>query len=528
MAVLCRCARNCFNCPVCTAPLTVTTLESTADSSGQQGPWILACGYCMWTTLDVGIQFHKPTNIRSQLAKIYEEASGNVKRLSKLGSELKSPPSTMSSGERTDSPDWDDKTPRTETPTPQTQEQVELDPHTRFAALKRFYSKQIEESSVSATDPFSSDFGAVFSSPSALNRIMSIYASSTHFYGGGRKAKSKPPIMREALTPAEGLKIASAEKDRAIIEQIHSHEVTWDDILSTEQRAFQSPDARLVDDLRPLPVLLRTKRSKRCKSCKHILVKPEVKPASTRFRIRLIALSYIPLTTIRPLNFTPLPGQTVSATSALQINMEALAPQRPIQYLLTLKNHMFDPVRVTLATPSVTPGRVQSKVTILCPQFDIGANSDVWDEALQSGSTTGISATSALSKTAGASPGEKVAEAGKVWDKGRNWTTVVVEVVPGTLPGTSPYGMSSDQAKDDEPLEEDEDLLEIPVFVRLEWDSDSHMDSDHHHHHHHHQSDKRHGRDKSTDEGSDKPEAATRELAYWMVLGVGRISSKVI
>ncbi|KAL1964117.1 hypothetical protein VTN77DRAFT_7535 [Rasamsonia byssochlamydoides] len=559
-----RCARNCFNCPICTAPLAVTTLENTSENGTQQGPWILACGYCMWTTLDIGIKFHKPTNIRAQLAKFYEES----------GPDLKSPLSTGFTSAKLDSPVWEEeKSQETSSPTPEEEgEQVSLDPHSRFAALKRFYQKQIEETSVSATDPLGTDFGAAFSSPSALNRIMSLYTSSTlgGLYGGGaKKAKSKPPVMREALTAAEGLKIASPDSERATIEKMASEDCGWDGVLSMEQRQFQSPDARFVEDLRPLPVLLRTKRSKRCKACKHILVKPEFKPASTRFRIRLIALSYIPLPTLRPLVPTPYPGQypgisTTTTTIPQQPppppNLDALPPNKPIQYLLTLKNHMFDPVRVTLATPSVTPGRVASKVTILCPQFDLGANSDVWDEALQAPPTNTTSTTAGTDRyssrpgaagAAGAAAAagigfEKVAEAGKVWDKGRNWTTVVLEVVPGPLPGSSSSSSSSsdehsdnddddddndnddndsdsdtqDQDHDTSPLREDEDVLEIPVFVRLEWDSENQMmDQDH-------PSSGRGagGGGGGSGGGGQKPELVKRELAYWMVLGVGRIA----
>jgi dynactin-4 len=216
-----------------------------------------------------------------------------------------------------------------------------------------------------------------------------------------------------------------------------------------------------------------------------------------------------------------------------------------VQLLLTLKNHMFDTVRFTLATPSVTPGRVASKVTILCPQFDIGANSDVWDEALQGANASGDQR---LSRAGGLGAYEKVAEAGKVWDKGRNWTTVVLEVVPGTLPGGStgatarkrarrPGGGStasergedsnddSDEDDDDEDelpaaldwsgqsqdpnqqLQPDEDVLEIPVFVRMEWDSDNQIDQE---------------------QSRQTSDTVKRELAYWMVLGVGRITREIV
>ncbi|EED19962.1 dynactin Arp1 p62 subunit RO2, putative [Talaromyces stipitatus ATCC 10500] len=531
-----RCARNCFNCPVCTAPLSVTTLENTIENSAQQGPWILSCGYCMWTTLDIGIKFSKPTNIRSQLSKMYEEKGhgGSV-----LTGDTKSSLSMGGNLEELESPttaEAEDK----EEPLAQVQhDHTELDTNARFAALKRFYTKQIEDASVSATDPLASDFGAAFSSPSALSRIMSIYTSSSHLYGGGaKKAKSKPPVMREALTPAEGIKVTTGAKERTVINRMASDDCTWDDILSKEQRAFQDPEARFMEELRPLPVLLRTKRSKRCKSCKHILVKPEFKPASTRFRIRLIALSYIPLPTIRPLMPAALPGQSVSATSLLQPNLDSLTPLRPIQYLLTLKNHMFDPVNVTLATPSITPGRIGSKVTILCPQFDLGANSDVWDEALQAGPAAPTSSsiatlTSSAGRAGTIAGSERVAEAGKVWEKGRNWTTIVIEVVPEVLPGTEQPGVQGNAGKkkdpenegddeDDIQLREDEDVLEIPIFVHLEWDSENQMDQD-----------DGAGGDKSSlrerGGGSDaqNPDSIKRELAYWMVLGVGRISPKL-
>ncbi|RHZ74474.1 hypothetical protein CDV55_108577 [Aspergillus turcosus] len=414
----------------------------------------------------------------------------------------------------------------------------------RFSALKTFYKDQIAATSTSPTDPLGTDFGPGFASPGALNRIMSLYAASSrlsNLYGGAnKKPKSKPPVMREALTASEGLKVPAPDAEDAIIRRIASEECGWDGVASIEQRMFQSPDARFVEDLLPLPVLLRTKRSKRCKSCKHILVKPEFKPQSTRFRIRLIALSYIPLPTLRPLALAPptsLPSIS-SSTSSSTPNLDALPPLKPIQLLLTLKNHMFDPVRVTLATPSVTPGRVATKVTILCPQFDIGANSDVWDEALQG--TAGGDQRS--SRSGGMNLGyEKVAEAGKVWDKGRNWTTVVLEVVPGKLPGGNlgirrgqPLGDDDDgdadssrsidddgdnnnnnasldwsgQARDPRnQLQPDEDVLEIPVFVRMEWDSENQME-------------------QAAGKGQNS-DTVKRELAYWMVLGVGRITAEL-
>ena len=456
-----RCARNCFNCPSCTSPLSVTAIANAENASSQNGPWILSCGYCMWSSLDIGIKFNKPTNIRAQLASLKKGHERTPK------DEMKSRLSSFTALDDRESGSVDEEdSPRT----PTYPSMTNLDHESRFKALKTFYRDQIAETSSSPTDPLmGSDLGGYYGSPSALNRIMSLYTSGVSGLGSSsKKPKTKPPVMREAVTEAEGLLVPPDGVENAAIQKMATE--GWESIASMEQRLVQRPGTQFVDDLLPLPVLLRTKRSKRCKSCKHILVKPEFKPQSTRFRIRLIALSYIPLTNLRPL-LPPVP--------AAPPNLEVLEPNKPVQFLLTLKNHMFDPVKVTLATPSSTPGRVNTKVTILCPEFDVGANTDVWDEALQSGN--------APDPRSSRSGFEKVAEAGKVWDKGRNWTTVAMEVVPGSLVGLP----------GDPQLKEDEDVLEIPIFVRIEWEGEAGAEHD--------------------------VDTVKREVAYWMVLGVGRI-----
>ena len=86
----------------------------------------------------------------------------------------------------------------------------------------------------------------------------------------------------------------------------------------------------------------------------------------------------------------------------------------------------------------------------------------------------------------------KVAEAGKVWEKGRNWTSVVVEVGVVDVGGVD--GGDGQECWGDE----DEDVLEIPVFVRVEWEAEV--------------------EEKGKEGGKEK-----RELAYWVVMGVGRV-----
>ena len=306
---------------------------------------------------------------------------------------------------------------------------------------------------------------------------MSLYTGRSF----GKKDTGKYSLMRESADYSEGLRIMDPAYDDEVIQKLSTE--GWTGTASVTQRAEQRLSSMFTGDLRPVPPLLRTKRSKRCRACRHLLVKPEQKVQSTRFRIRLVALSCIPTISLKPLQPSP-------STELPVVNLKAIPPLRSSQFLLTLKNPLFDAVKVTLATPAQTPGRYGHKVTILCPDFDIGSNVDQWDEALGDGKNRRSSKIFSISKDeyAGGESG-RVAEAGKVWEKGRNWTTVVVEIVCAAI-------------AESEELEEDEDVLEIPLFVRMEWEADL----------------EREGKDEAKNEKREK-----RELAYWTLIGVGRV-----
>lgn len=66
---------------------------------------------------------------------------------------------------------------------------------------------------------------------------------------------------------------------------------------------------------------------------------------------------------------------------------------------------------------------------------------------------------------------------------------MAVEIVPGFL---------------EERLEEDEDVLEIPVFVRIEFESEV-------------------GEERGVGDERGRGERERREEAFWVVVGVGRI-----
>lgn len=376
-----------------------------------------------------------------------------------------------------------------------------------FQNLNMFYKSQLADSSEFSGGPL---HDINYASPSSISRLL-------HLYGPGKKSKrTKPKPMREALTAEEGLQVFDPTSEDDVLKRMQ--EEGWESTTSTSQKSFQERHSpRFTTDLRPVATLLRTKRSKRCKTCRTLLARPEPKVTSNRYKLRVLALNNIPKVSIRSLTSSPpITASThplVSTTSLTApnagFNYNKLLSGNTYQFLLTLTNPLFDAIRVTLATPAITPGRIQTRVTILCPRFEVGANTDVWDEALNS---------SALQKRKSVMPGAsldqadgvKQVEAGKIWDKGRNWSSVVVEVVPGILPGTVGYSSpvnTPEEAKNATELEPDEENCEIPIFVRLEYDAEATGDAG----------------EKSTTlktgEGKER-----REVAFWSVLGAGRIT----
>ncbi|KAI9679741.1 MAG: hypothetical protein M1817_004755 [Caeruleum heppii] len=470
-----RCNRNCYNCPVCTSPLSVNALGPPSSDGAIGAPWVLLCPYCHWTTADVGITFTKPSNISGQLEDLRRKHGKGRSRL-----ELVSGDAGFGTGGHVDAG-----------VSSKSEEFTEEDLEKRFADLKAFYTSQLADdpSTVSSLDLRG---GHGYGSPNALSRIMGLYGGLGGY--GSKKPKAKAEPMREALSPDEGLKVIS-DQDPLIREM---SDVGWDGTTSLTQRHGINSAARF-----PSYVITRHDCS----------VVPAGLTDTQSYSSHPDAPPHKALQTLS--NMSPHPRQTrvqgangsiqdasPRATVPWEVVTPALRPFTTTQCLLTFKNPLFDPISVTLATPTQTPGPMSCKTTILCPQFGVGANTDVWDEAL--GSATTATSNSDLRRKKEGSSGdgqERQAEAGKVWEKGRNWTSVVLEVVPG-----------SQQSEADEEPGEDDDVLEIPVFVRVDWEVDAAMGS---------------GTEAVSGDGEAagaKDRKERRELAYWTVLGVGRVA----
>ena len=432
-------------------------MNADSEKRAVSSPWILTCGFCNWSSLDIGWQFETNKNMHQQIARF------------KSGEQPKSISTTPADFSKSIG-----RGPSSETE-PTSLSVLDNDPDAAFSSIRSFYSAQLSASN--PTDPLLTPSGGYnYNSPSSLARIMSLYTGRSF----GKKDTGKSSVMRESGDVSEGLNITDPTSDDKAIQKLRTE--GWSGTASMAQQSEQPQVTMFVDDLRPMGPLLRTKRSKRCRACRHLLVRPEQKVQSTRFRIRLVASNYIPTISLKPLQPSPSTGLPLT-------DLKAIPPLQPSQFLLTLRNPLFDAVKITLATPAQTSGRYSHRVTVLCPEFDIGSNVDQWDEALGDEKSRRSSKPFSASKVEYVGgEGGRVAEAGKVWEKGRNWTTVVVEVVCANI------AESLD-------LEEDEDVLEIPVFVRIEWEADL----------------EREGKD---DEKGDKEK---RELAYWTVVGVGRV-----
>jgi dynactin-4 len=466
-----RCARNCYNCPSCTSPLHVTQTEKQAtgleDGAAGEEAYLLFCQYCDWTTLDIGLQFSRPTKITEQINKA-RKARYNVQ--DQVAPEEGS----------------------TALPRPK-----ELRNHEgAFGKLSAFYKEQMNETGEGQNPYGNSTYG----SPANLARIMSIYGGLTN--NALKKSREKPQPMREAAGDGEGFAVYTAEDstpEDEIVQRMQT--LGWEGTVSEEQ-ALSTPanyNARFNDELWPAATQLRAKRGKRCRSCRQFIVRPEPKASGLRYRIRILAHNNIPRLSLRLLQPTGPVQHPSFALRAEQAYQEPkLKPLFTQQYILTLRNPIFEEVKVTLATPAITPGRVGSRVTILCPSFTIGAAGDVWDDALAN--TTNIAGDggrkAAMASLTGGADGERQPEAGKVWEKTRNSTSVILEIVPGSL-----------EPEDQQVVEEgeDDDVLEVPVYVRVEWTADPHVNGE---------------------KSGEKEAKEARELGYWCVLGLGRISNE--
>lgn len=126
-----------------------------------------------------------------------------------------------------------------------------------------------------------------------------------------------------------------------------------------------------VKDLGPCRMPLRTKQTKRCSVCRHIIIRPDSKPTSSRYKIRLLALNHLPEIQIRPPNTTTAVGDdrrrsafaTLGRRKIVAVDEENLYAGRTYLFEASFLNPLDDPmvVRLHIARPPPTGGALPDK-----------------------------------------------------------------------------------------------------------------------------------------------------------------------
>lgn len=116
-------------------------------------------------------------------------------------------------------------------------------------------------------------------------------------------------------------------------------------------------------DLKPLRIPLHSKRSKRCPACTHILIKPEQKAQSVRYKIKLVAANYLPAITVALPHAQK--AQSEAAKRTLGKSTAATAEDdrggtgvgmhagKTYPFHLALTNPLYDPIHVRLSIQRV-------------------------------------------------------------------------------------------------------------------------------------------------------------------------------
>ena len=481
--------------------------ERPAGASGDE-TYILQCQYCDWSSLEIDVHFNKPTKITEQLARQRKARTSSAASAQNKDKEAELPRKDQQRVQRASSLD--------ET----------------FTNLMGFYKDQLSESGdprdLYPNSPYTS-------SPANLQRIMSLYGGLSH--SAQKKLREKPQPMREALSSSEGLttylpisaspSTSDADAYTEILEKMQH--LNWDGTTSIAQRlsAPINNEAKFVSNIWPVATPLRTRRGKRCKTCRQLLARPEPKVGNMRYRGRILAMQHIPRLSIKPLHFASTVTTQTTPNAAFRLHHdstlqeEKLKPFEARQYILTVRNPLFEPVKITLATPATTPGKVASKVTILCPSFTVGPAGEVWDDALSTstGCVTGgeggrKAAMASLTGTSSenvAGATDRQPEAGKIWQRTRNSTSVILEIVPGSLQPPPSIVPNSGEEFADEESSEDDDVLEVPLYVRVEWEVEEKIDRE------------LVTRSQQKKESTGTVEKVQKESGFWAVVGLGRI-----
>ncbi|OCB83844.1 hypothetical protein A7U60_g9049 [Sanghuangporus baumii] len=315
-----RCARNCFLCPHCRNTLSVVPSDPIGDTlptSGAIGeaPFLLYCNNCRWDSAEVGITFEKPTGLAQQLQRS-EDSAPEFLEFERLKDSFE--PLLRSS----------------------------------LSASQQGHHHSVSHSAhhnaihAAASNALARDIPGVgkYHPPSRSK------ANKQHRQG----SKDDIPVYR-ARVEASGASGLGAGGDGDV--EIMRHLESPSEIARLDQRWSTSwAESIRSRDLKPIRIPLHSRLTKRCSACRHILIKPEQKAQSVRFKMKLVAANYLPAIQI---SLPHLPSaqarRLASAASSSQKDKEDDGGGTPMiagktyPFHLALTNPLYDPIQVRLA-----------------------------------------------------------------------------------------------------------------------------------------------------------------------------------
>ncbi|TPX34186.1 hypothetical protein SmJEL517_g03075 [Synchytrium microbalum] len=223
---------------------------------------------------------------------------------------------------------------------------------------------------------------------------------------GGRGTKARTSMGWASLTGRKSERAETVEPYKTGVVDMQHHHVDELDIaqVSTLHQRLLQPEhqPRDVTQLGPRRIKLRTKLTRRCRTCEHILIKPEQKASVNKLTVKLTASDFLPTITIAP----PFPSTPILET-------------QPVRFVLRFANPTIQEISVSLATASANSESCD--VTILAPSFTIPAYNELWeydDDPPMPSSYSIERALQGLNSPTG------------IYEKRRNSTCIIVQVVP--------------------------------------------------------------------------------------------------
>ncbi|PPR00431.1 hypothetical protein CVT24_004492 [Panaeolus cyanescens] len=324
-------------CPNCRNTLSVVASDPPSTGDGRaplsfnEPPFFLFCNHCRWDSAEIGITFEKPTGLAAQLQKFEDTAPDSLEfdRLKEHFEPFIRASSLSSSSITGHAPAH----------------------HPSSAA----HSHHLHSASITAAA--SAALARDIPGVSKYNPL----ARSTSGKGASGKDRSinKDEMAeyksRFEISKADALNMGGGNADIETLRKLKD----INQISTMEQRWANSWVTPLqTQELRPLRIPLHSKHSKRCPACAHILIKPEQKAQSVRYKIKLVAANYLPAITVylphaqrsmSELAKRSLAKSTSAATDEDRNSASDMQAGRTYPFHLALSNPLYDPIQVRLS-----------------------------------------------------------------------------------------------------------------------------------------------------------------------------------